>query len=232
MKDSKITLTAIVPVFNEELFLNESLERLLKISVIDEIILVDDCSTDNSLKIMQKLTLKNKKIRIYQCNSNVGKGGAIKVAFKKITTDYVVIHDADLEYNPEDIYHLYNEIQQDKNKFVIGTRFTKESKPQIYKRTYFANKFLSFLFSLTYGINVSDIATCYKLIPSSYLMNTSFTENGFAIEVELLAKFLSNNKNYSEIPISYTARSYEEGKKIKFLDGLRYIFVIFKYKFI
>ena len=232
MKDSKITLTAIVPVFNEELFLKESLKRLLKISVIDEIIVVDDCSTDDSLKILQKLALKNKKIRIFQCSSNVGKGGAIKIAFKNITTDYVVIHDADLEYNPEDIYQLYNEIKQDKTKFVVGTRFTKKSIPQIYKRTYFANKFLSFLFSLTYGINVSDIATCYKLIPSSYLMSTSFTEDGFAIEVELLAKFLSNNKNYSEIPISYTARSYEEGKKIKFLDGLRYIFVIFKYRFI
>ena len=125
MKDSKITITAIVPVFNEELFLKESLERLLKISVIDEIVVVDDCSTDNSLKILQKLALKNKKIRIYQLNSNIGKGGAIKVAFKNITTDYVVIHDADLEYNPEDIYQLYNEIQQDKKKFVVGTRFTK-----------------------------------------------------------------------------------------------------------
>ena len=136
MKDSKITLTAIVPVFNEE-FLNESLKRLLKISVIDEIIVVDDCSTDGSLKILQKLAIKNKKIRIYQLNSNIGKGGAIKFAFKNITTDYVVIHDADLEYNPEDIYQLYNEIKQDKNKFVVGTRFTKKSKPQIYKRTYF-----------------------------------------------------------------------------------------------
>lgn len=230
MKSSKVTLTAIVPVHNEELFLKESLRRLLEVNIIDKIIVIDDCSTDNSLSILKKLASENNQIEIYQCNSNIGKGGAIKTAFRTLTTDYAIIHDADLEYNPKDIYKLFNKINEDKNNFILGTRFFEKSGPQIYKRTYFANKFLSFLFSLTYRVKVSDIASCYKLIPSIYLKNTIFKENGFAIEVELLAKFLLNNKNYYEVPITYAARSYEEGKKIKFLDGIKYIYGILKYR--
>ena len=91
---------------------------------------------------------------------------------------------------------------------------------------------MSLLFSILYSIKVTDLATCYKLIPSDFLKNTKFIENGFTIEVELLAKYLKINKKYCEVPISYVARSYEEGKKIKFSDGIKYIFAIFKYRLI
>jgi dolichol-phosphate mannosyltransferase len=232
MKKTQHTLTAIVPVHNEELFLEESLNRLLKIKIIDKIIVVDDCSSDNSIEIIKKIEKENERLLVFQTSVNLGKGGAIKLAFNEISTDYAIIHDADLEYDPEDIYKLYNKIEKNRSNFVIGTRFSDKSRPQIYKRTFYANKFLSFLFSLVYKEKVSDIATCYKLIPSNYLKNTAFAENGFAIEVELLAKFLLIDKNYSEVPITYVPRSYKEGKKIKFLDGIKYILVIFKYRFI
>ena len=232
MSSTKISLTAIVPVHNEELFLKESIDRLLKINIVDQIIVVDDCSTDNSLNILNELESQNKKLKVFQSNSNVGKGGAIKIGFDNISSEYVIIHDADLEYNPNDIYKLFEKILPTKDNFILGTRFTSKSKHQIYRRTYFANKFLSLLFSILYSIKVTDLATCYKLIPSDFLKNTKFIENGFTIEVELLAKYLKINKKYCEVPISYVARSYEEGKKIKFSDGIKYIFAIFKYRLI
>jgi len=232
MNNTKISLTAIVPVHNEELFLKDSIDRLLKINIVDQIIVVDDCSTDNSLSILNELESQNKKLKVFQSNSNVGKGGAIKIGFDNISSEYVIIHDADLEYNPNDIYKLFEKILPTKDNFILGTRFTSKSKHQIYRRTYFANKFLSLLFSILYSIKVTDLATCYKLIPSDFLKNTKFIENGFTIEVELLAKYLKINKKYCEVPISYVARSYEEGKKIKFSDGIKYIFAIFKYRMI
>jgi glycosyltransferase involved in cell wall biosynthesis len=232
MRNNKISLTAVVPVHNEELFLKESLDRLLKINIIDEIVVVDDCSTDNSLNILNELESQNKKLKVFQSNSNVGKGGAIKIGFDNISSEYVIIHDADLEYNPNDIYKLFERILPTKDNFILGTRFTSKSKHQIYRRTYFANKLLSLLFTILYSIRVTDLATCYKLIPSDFLKNTKFIENGFTIEVELLAKYLKINKKYCEVPISYVARSYEEGKKIKFSDGIKYIFAIFKYRLI
>ena len=232
MGNNKISLTAVVPVHNEELFLKESLDRLLKINIIDEIVVVDDCSTDNSLNILNELESQNKKLKVFQSNSNVGKGGAIKIGFDNISSEYVIIHDADLEYNPNDIYKLFERILPTKDNIILGTRFTSKSKHQIYRRTYFANKFLSLLFTILYSVKVTDLATCYKLIPSDFLKNTKFIENGFTIEVELLAKYLKINKKYCEVPISYVARSYEEGKKIKFSDGIKYIFAIFKYRLI
>jgi glycosyltransferase involved in cell wall biosynthesis len=232
MRNNKISLTAVVPVHNEELFLKESLDRLLKINIIDEIVVVDDCSTDNSLNILNELESQNKKLKVFQSNSNVGKGGAIKIGFDNISSEYVIIHDADLEYNPNDIYKLFERILPTKDNIILGTRFTSKSKHQIYRRTYFANKFLSLLFTILYSVKVTDLATCYKLIPSDFLKNTKFIENGFTIEVELLAKYLKINKKYCEVPISYVARSYEEGKKIKFSDGIKYIFAIFKYRLI
>ena len=232
MGNNKISLTAVVPVHNEELFLKESLDRLLKINIIDEIVVVDDCSTDNSLNILNELESQNKKLKVFQSNSNVGKGGAIKIGFDNISSEYVIIHDADLEYNPNDIYKLFERILPTKDNIILGTRFTSKSKHQIYRRTYFANKFLSLLFTILYSVKVTDLATCYKLIPSDFLKNTKFIENGFTIEVELIAKYLKINKKYCEVPISYVARSYEEGKKIKFSDGIKYIFAIFKYRLI
>ena len=227
----KISLTAIVPVYNEEKFVEKSLKKLLSVTSVDEILLVDDCSTDKSLEILKNFADKYRNIHVYSTNQNGGKGKAIKSAFKHVKTDYVIVHDADLEYEPTDIEKMLAYVDLDKENFILGSRFLMNSKIQLYRRTYFANKFLSLVFSVVHSKKISDIASCYKLMPTKYLRETAFIENGFAIEVELLAKFLKQNKNLIEVPISYEARSYEDGKKIKTKDGFEYIYSILKYRF-
>lgn len=226
-----VSVSAIVPIYNEEDFLEESVSNLLKINEIDKIFLVDDCSTDNSKSIMEDLKSKNKKIEIFETSKNSGKGKAILTLQNHLKTDYVIVHDADLEYSPLDIPKMIKAINKDNFNFVLGTRFISGNKKQLYLRTFLANKLLSKIFSIIYRVNVTDIATCYKLMPTSYFKNKKFLEKGFAIEVELLAKYLKNNKNYIEVPISYNARSYKEGKKIKIVDGFKYLFAMLKYRF-
>ena len=229
----KNSLTVIVPILNEESFLAESVKRLLQVEEINEVFLVDDCSTDNSLKIMKKIESGNKKVKVFESPhpTNKGKGDAIVRAKKYINSNYVVIHDADLEYDPQDIKKLINLIKENEETFLMGSRFLKDKKVQHYYRTYAANKFLSWLFSFIHGKKITDIATCYKLMPSTFFKKTDFKEKGFAIEIELVAKFLKVSKNILEVPIDYNARTYEDGKKIRVRDGFKYIYAIFKYRF-
>lgn len=231
--DMTASITAIVPVYNEEQFLQQSVSRLLEVEEIDTIYLVDDCSVDSSWQIMEQLLLSNDKISLLQTDKNGGKGKAICSVQKHLTTDYVIIHDADLEYYPKDIKKLIEKIDINNPNLVLGSRFLHENKKQIYLRTFLANKFLSRVFSIVYFVKVTDVATCYKLMPVEYFKNTQFFEKGFAIEVELLSKYFKFNKtkNFSEVPINYKARSYKDGKKIKLKDGFKYLFAMFKYRF-
>lgn len=225
-----ISLSAIVPVYNEEKFVTDSLNNLLHIKEIDIIYVVDDCSTDKSSEIIKKISMNNKKIKVYKTDVNRGKGGAICLVQDLLKTDYVIIHDADLEYTPTDITKLLKSVNKTKSNLVIGSRFINNKK-QIYLRTYLANKGLSLFFSIVYNVKITDIATCYKLMPTNYFKNTRFSENGFAIEVELLAKYYKTSRDFSEVPISYSARSYKDGKKIKLKDGFKYLYTILKYRF-
>jgi len=226
------TLTTLVPVLNEEQFLKKSIQRLLLIEEIDQIFLIDDYSTDNSLNIMKDLENKHSKISVLESpyDTNKGKGSAISRAKEFVTTDYIIIHDADLEYDPQDIKKMYELIINNSDIFVIGSRFLNNNKVQLYYRTHFANKLFSKLFSIINNVKITDIATCYKLMPSHFFKTTNFTEKGFAIEIEVVSRFLKISNNVKEVPISYIPRTYEEGKKIKFLDGLRYLFAMQRYK--
>ena len=230
----KNTLTVIVPVLNEEKHLEDSVNNLLLKKEFTEIFLVDDCSTDKSLEIMKKIEINNNNVTCFKSkySTNRGKGDAITRVKDFIKTDYVVIHDADLEYDPDDIIEMMELIDFNEDTFVIGSRFLKDKKIQHYYRTHFANRFLSRLFTLFHGKKISDIASCYKLMPTTFFKETEFVEKGFAIEIELVAKFLRVSKNIKEFPIKYTARTYEDGKKIKSIDGIRYIYTIFKFRFI
>ena len=227
------TLTTLVPVLNEEQFLEKSIQRLLLIEEIDQIFLIDDCSTDNSINIMKDLENKHSKISVLESpyDTNKGKGSAISRANELVTTDYIIIHDADLEYNPQDIKKMYELISKSTDLFVIGSRFLKNNKVQLYYRTHFANKLFSKLFSIVNNVKITDIATCYKLMPSHFFKTSNFNEKGFAIEIEMVSRYLKLSNNVKEIPISYIPRTYQEGKKIKISDGFMYIISIFKYRF-
>ena len=223
------TLTIIVPVYNEEKFVIQSLERLNKVSIVDEVIVVDDCSTDNSYKLVSDYIVNKKKYKLIQTLKNSGKGQAIAAAQTMINSDYVGIHDADLEYYPEDLVQMYKYINN--NQLVLGSRFIGEDKrSNIYKRTLFANFFLSKLFSIIYRTKITDIATCYKMMPTEFFKNYKIKSSGFEFEVEVLANFLKSKNKIYEVPIKYKGRSYSDGKKIKTLDGFKYIYWMIKSK--
>ena len=228
-----MNLTVLVPFFNEENTLRDSVMRVINELPESKIILIDDKSIDDSLNIAKELGKEFQNIKILENPTNLGKGAALKLSKDYIDTSHVIIHDADLEYFPKDIKNLFKKALDFPEDMILGSRFigNKERK-NLYRRTLIANKVMSKFFSLVYGVNISDIATCYKLMPVEYFKNIELLENGFSIEIEIVAKFVKGNKKVHELPISYIGRSYEEGKKIKVTDGFKYIFNTLRYRFI
>ena len=224
-------LAVIVPFYNEENYLQKSINRLIDSDIYDQIILVDDCSTDNSATIANENASKINKMIYLKSSSNKGKGNALNLAKNIVETSHVIIHDADLEYFPEDILEMYNCLEENKNSLILGSRFIGNKKrSNIYSRTLLANKAMSSFFSFVNRYKVSDVATCYKLMPTSFFKEMDIKENGFSIEIEILSKFLKYNKSIKEVPIKYEGRSYEQGKKIKTSDGFKYLFNTIKYR--
>ncbi len=222
-------LTVIVPVYNEEKFLGESLNRLLMIEQNFKILIVDDCSTDNSINVAKSFVKNNPNIKLITKNTNEGKGSALIEGFKNITTEYCTIHDADLEYFPSDLIDMYKKI--DKKTLILGSRFIGNiERKNIYFRTLVANKIMSKFFSIINKVKVTDVATCYKMFPVVLVNNIELLEKGFSIEIELLSNLLNNSERYFEVPIHYEGRSYKEGKKIKFIDGILYLKNTLKYR--
>jgi len=225
-------LSVIIPFYNEEVFIKDSIERVLSDDIYEEILLVDDCSTDSSALIAKKYANNNDKIKYIKTEKNGGKGNAIKEAINFLNSTHTVFHDADLEYFPKDILEMHKLSLNNQNSMILGSRFIGTKKRlNLYSRTYIANKTMSLFFSFINFYRITDVATCYKLVPTNFLKNTNFKENGFSFEIEILSKFLKYNKSVYEVPISYEGRSYEEGKKIKTIDGFLYLFNTIRYKF-
>ena len=141
------SLTVIVPFYNEEIFLSESLHRLINTNLADKILLIDDCSNDKSVEIAKKFENNYKNISLIQSSVNTGKGGAMSLSVNNLDTDFVVVHDADLEYNPTDLIEMFNLAVDNPEHLILGTRFVgKKKSKNIYKRTYFEYQFLSIFF--------------------------------------------------------------------------------------
>ena len=228
-----INLSVIVPFFNEEQFLDDSVNRLLSNDIYTSIYLIDNNSTDNSNEIAKSLAGRYEKIELFKTGKNKGKGSALAFSKNLINTSHVVIHDADLEYFPEDIIEMFELAKQNQKSLILGSRFIGSKKRKnIYLRTFLANRAMSLFFSLVNSYKISDVASCYKLMPTEYFKNIELKENGFSVEIELLSKFLKFNQSVLEVPISYEGRSYADGKKIKATDGLQYLFNTIKYRFI
>ena len=224
-------LAVIVPFYNEENYLQKSINRLLNCDIFDQIILVDDCSTDNSADIANKNVSQINKIIYLKSSSNKGKGNALNLARNIVATSHVIIHDADLEYFPDDIVEMFDCVEENGDSLILGSRFIGSKKrTNIYSRTLLANKAMSSFFSFVNGYKVSDVATCYKLMPTSFFKEMDIKENGFSIEIEILSKYLKYNKSIKEVPIQYEGRSYDQGKKIKTSDGFKYLFNTIKYR--
>ncbi len=228
MKD--LTLTAIVPIFNEEKYLLDSVTRLQKTNIFNEIILIDNCSTDASLAIAQNLKEKDSSILVLQTKNNDGKASAVQLGLNYVKTSHVVIHDADLEYFPDDIVEMFEVAKVNPNDLILGSRVigNKERK-NIYFTTYFGNRILSIMFSFINRYKVSDISTCYQMYSLKNIQKLNLNEKGFGMELEVLSKFIKLGIEIIEVPIKYEGRSYSEGKKIKLSDALNIAFKMIKY---
>jgi len=228
----KLSLSVIVPFFNEEKYLKASVDRLIAVDIFKEIILVDDNSFDNSYNIANSIGIKKENIKVLKNKSGKGKGSAVEYAKKELTSTHMIIHDADLEYFPSDIVEMFNLAKDNPDVLILGSRFYgNKSRENIYIRTDLANRFLSLFFSIVNLYKVSDIASCYKMMPSKFFKENKFSQKGFAYDIEILSKYLKYNKFIIEHPINYEGRSYSDGKKIKTSDGFSYLFNTLRYRF-
>mgnify|MGYP001466168774 CR=1 FL=1 len=223
-------ITAVVPFLNEEKYIEESVLRLINTNLFKNIILVNDNSTDRSREIAQSLCSKFDYIELINLDMQKGKGNAIKIALKKVNTTHLIVHDADLEYFPTDVIDMFEVAKNNPHTLVLGSRTIGEkTRNNKYKITYYGNKYLTYFFSLINFYKLSDIASCYWLIEIDILKSLNINENGFGIEVEVLSKFLQQNKRIVEVPINYDGRLYSDGKKINVYDGILIFYKIIKY---
>lgn len=222
---SNIKLSIIIPVFNEKKTILSVLEKLasLHLPVHREIIIVDDGSTDGTRNQItdniKHITRKN-QIRIIYHKQNQGKGAAVKTGVKVAIGDYILIQDADLEYNPDEIPKLIVPILKEKNQTiaVYGSRFSSHnySIPLLY---FLGNKFLTVLSNMLYGTGLTDMETGYKLLPASFLKKTQLIAQRFDVEPEITAKLVKKGIRIVEVPISYRSRSHVAGKKLTLKDA-------------
>lgn len=232
-------LSIIIPAYNEGKTIRNVLENVANLALVNdiekEIIVINDCSTDNTLVEIEQFIADNpsQPILAFYQNVNKGKGAAIHKGIQLATGDYIVIQDADLELDPTDINKLLEGLSSKNTDVIYGSRFlTKEHKNTSFLWHILGNGFLTKLSNVFTGFRLTDMMTCYKLIPASILKSIQLKENRFGFEPEVTLK-LSKIKNLSiaEVPISYIARSKSEGKKINSGDGVRVIYCILKYKF-
>ncbi len=231
---SPYSLSVIMPAYNEEKTILAVLGSLLKqIPEVYEIIVIDDGSKDETVRLVEEFITTQPRVRLICHPANRGKTEALKTGFAASTGDIVIVQDADLEYDPADIPNVIQPILAGKADVVYGSRFLVRRATRIlYFRHYLANRFLTFLSNLFTDHNFSDIETCYKAFRGEIIRNMVVTSSGFGFEVEVTAKITKLKCRVYEVPISYYGRTYQEGKKIGVKDGLLALYYIFKYNFL
>ena len=231
MKIKKISI--IVPVYNEEKTIAKTLKQLLKIKLYKiqkEIFVVNDGSYDNTKKEIKKV--KDKRIIFIDKAKNQGKGAAIISALKRISGDVIIIQDADLEYNPDEISKLLEPIRQNLADVVYGSRFMGGDAHRVHLYWHMVgNKLLTLLSNMITNINLSDMETCYKMFTKNVANNLHLNENRFGFEPEFTIKVAKMKVRIYEIGISYSGRGYSEGKKINWKDGMKALWCMLRYGF-
>lgn len=224
-------LSIVVPAYNEERTIVRVLEALTEqLGEIHEIIVVDDCSSDRTARLVEEFSQGCAYIKLLRHLKNQGKTAALRSGFAASTGDIVIVQDADLEYDPVDIPSLIQPILQGKADVVYGSRFMiRQASRVLYFRHYLANQFLTFLSNALTDLNLSDVETGYKAFRGEIARNLIIESSGFGFEIEVTAKIAKLRCRVFEVPISYYGRTYEEGKKIGAKDGIDAIFYILKY---
>lgn len=226
-----IRLTVVMPAYNEEATLRGIVERVLSRPESVELVIVDDCSKDGTREIMRALAADDPRIRLVFHEVNMGKGAALRSGFAAATGNVVLIQDADMEYDPADYERLLSPIRKGVADVVFGNRFGgEEARVHLYWHR-LGNGFLTHLSNMFTNLNLSDMEVCYKVFRKEVLDAIQLEENRFGFEPEVTAKVARLHARIYEVPVNYYGRSYDEGKKIGWKDGVRALYVILKYGF-
>lgn len=234
-------LSVIIPVFNEEKTIAQVIDAVSKVTipqVVIEMIVINDASIDKTMSEIKKVQNKYKSLKVFSHEKNMGKGAAVRTGIEKASGDYIVIQDADLEYNPQDIKKLVSVLNETK-KVIYGTRIkrsphlTKEERNARFLLHYVGNHFLSFITSALYAQWITDMETCYKLFPKNALNSMILHAKGFEFEPEITAKLMKKGYKIYEVSITTTPRGYNEGKKLNTVrDGVKALWALLKYRFV
>lgn len=227
-------LSIVIPVYNEKNTLEKILEKVENVSldnVEKEIILVDDASKDGSVEILKEIEKNHPEYKVHYHLVNQGKGASLRDGFQLTTGDYVIVQDADLEYDPKDYQKLLRALEEEDADVIYGSRFSGNYEDMTGPH-YIGNKALTLLTNVLYGVMLTDMETCYKLVPGEFVRRLKIESARFNFEPEITAKILKSGMKIVEVPISYEGRTFEEGKKITWKDGISALATLVKFRFV
>ncbi len=223
-------LAVVIPVYNEEKTIASLLDTVLDQRPVEEVIVVDDASKDKTYEIVSQKAKDDSRIKLFKHDYNQGKGAALRTGFMNVKAPFVIVQDADLEYDPTEYYLLLKPVLMDKADVVFGSRFLGFGAHRVlYYWHSLGNQILTMMSNMATNLNLTDMETCYKLFRKEVLDKIKVEENRFGFEPEITAKVSKLNVRIYEVPISYYGRTYDEGKKIGWKDGVRAFWCILKY---
>jgi glycosyltransferase involved in cell wall biosynthesis len=218
-----------MPCFNEQQFISECVNKVLASPFVGQLIIVDDGSTDGTRDLLRQLT--DPRVEVYFNETNMGKGSSLARGFKQATRPFVLVQDADLEYDPDEYGMLLGPLLKNKADVVFGSRFTGSGPHRVlYFWHYIANKLLTLLSNAFTNLNLTDMETCYKCFRLEVIQSIQLNEKRFGIEPEITSKISKGSWRVYEVGISYSGRTYDEGKKIGLKDAFRAVYCILKYR--